>query len=78
MFVYLSWRLTFEGRRSFFSSLLERQVIIMGEYLQTVVVSYSDYTNVKYVPVTQEECLSNIAETLQLISDSASRLEQND
>lgn len=61
-----------------FSSLSERQVIIMSEYLQTVVVSYSDYTNVKYVPVTQEECLSNIAKSLQLLSDSTSSLEQND
>lgn len=41
----------------------------MNENLQKIIVLDNDYNNVKPLPITREDCLSNITKSLQQIAD---------
>lgn len=48
----------------------------MSEKIQEVIASYSDYTNVRYVPVTREELLDRLAKSMQTLADRLPSKEQ--
>lgn len=47
----------------------------MDEAIKIDKVSYTDFTKVKFAPVSREELLENITETLLWIADKCEKLE---
>ena len=48
----------------------------MSEPIQEVIASHSDYTNVRYVPVTREELLDRFTKSMQTLADRLPHKEQ--